>query len=214
MVKRAQWPLGLILVVFLTLCTLVSGAEGLVPAAQAEGDLDGDGILEEYLLTENGLSIREGGHCLWQSPKDWKVDSFVLGDADNDGTLNLAMSLWKTSSYGSLKPFWLSDEDKSYKNHLFLYKLKNNTFKPAWCSSNLDNPIISFAIRDENNDGLNELVVEEGKYRKISEEHYGLDSKAPVRTTLWQWQEWGFSKLSGEKGVLQPNLSRPLKGKN
>jgi len=40
--------------------------------------------------------------------------------------------------------------------------------------------------------GLNELVVQEGQYRKVDGERYALDSKAPVRTTVWQWEEWGF----------------------
>ncbi len=132
----------------------------------AEGDLDSDGIREEYILDRQTLTVREGAELLWQSPKDWSVDNFDLGDADNDGTVNLVITLWKTGNFGTVRPFWDTGADASYKNHLFVFKMQNNTFKPVWCSSNLDRPIVSFAIRDVNGDGLEELVVEEGSIEK------------------------------------------------
>lgn len=169
--------------------------EGSDFRVHAVGDLDGDGITEEYSLVDHCLTVREGEQDLWRSPRDWRVDNFALGDADNDGTINLVIILWKKGSFGSVKPFWLTREDVDYKNHLFVYRLKNKTMKQVWCSSDLDRPIISLTIRDYEGDGLNELVVEEGQYRKIDEEHYALDTNALVRTTVWRWDEWGFSLL-------------------
>ncbi|MHB8125427.1 MAG: hypothetical protein ACYDEJ_07255 [Desulfitobacteriaceae bacterium] len=160
------------------------------------GDLDGDGITEEYSIVDHCLTVREGEQELWRSPRDWCVDNVVLGDADNDGTINMVLTLWKKGSFGSVKPFWLTSEDTDYKNHLFVYRLKNNAMKQVWCSSNLDRPIISLTIRDCDGDCLNELVVEEGQYRKIDREHYTLDTTAQVRTTVWRWDEWGFSLLN------------------
>ena len=100
--------------------------------------------------------------------------------------------LWKTGSFGSVKPFWHSGEDDSYKNHLFVYKLEDETFQPVWCSSDLDRPIISFEIDDIDNDGLNELVVKEGAYREISKGRYALDTRVPFQVSVWKWEEWGF----------------------
>ncbi|ODA41046.1 hypothetical protein DSBG_2221 [Desulfosporosinus sp. BG] len=159
----------------------------------AEGDLDSDGITEAYNLVDHCLTVREGDQELWRSPRDWRIDNFALDDVDNDGTINMVITLWKKGSFGSVKPFWLTIEDEDYKNHLFVYRFKNKAIKQVWCSSDLDRPIISFTIRDYDGDGLNELVVKEGQYRKIDEEHYTLDTKAPVRTTVWRWDEWGFS---------------------
>lgn len=161
--------------------------------AHAVGDLDVDGMTEEYSLVDHCLTVREGEQELWHSPRDWCVDSFVLGDADNDGTINLVITLWKIGSFGSVKPFWLTSEDVDYKNHLFVYRLKNKEMKQVWCSSDLDRPIISLIIQDDDGDGLKELVVEEGQYLKIDGEHYALDTNALARTTVWRWDEWGFS---------------------
>lgn len=68
--------------------------------------------------------------------------------------------------------------------------------KQVWCSSDLDQPIISLTIWDWNGDGLNELVVREGQYRRIGGANYGLDTHAGVRTSVWRWDEWGFSLLT------------------
>lgn len=196
MVTRFRLLLITILVVILTLWALFSGAGGSGYPVKQEGDLDGDGIKEEYVLVDNCITVNEGGQSCWQSPTDWRVDGFTLGDADNDGTVNLVISLWKTGSFGSSKPFWHQGEDTSYKNHLFVLKMVADTLKPVWCSSNLDCPIVSFTVNDINDDGLNEVVVEEGKYRRVFGQRYAQDEDAPVRTTVWQWDQWGFKLLS------------------
>ena len=93
-----------------------------------------------------------------------------------------------------MKPFWHTGEDKSYKNHLFVYQLQADAFRPVWFSSNLDYPILSFEIRDADRDGKNELTVMESRYKKISGEKYTVDPAAPKLETVWKWDEWGFQR--------------------
>lgn len=194
MVKRICLLAGILITALIPAVWIqISDTADAGPLVRAEADLDGDGTAEEYLLSGQSLTVMEGEQELWQSPEDWSVDHFVIGDADNDGTDNLTVSLWKTGSFGEIRPFWMTEEDNGYKNHLFLYNLEGDTFQSVWCSSELDCPIVSYEIRDADGDGLNELVVQEGEYRKIDGERYDLDSDAPVRTTVWQWEEWGFS---------------------
>lgn len=165
-----------------------------VSAVRAVGDLDGDGAPEAYSLAGGRLTVTEGRRILWRSDRDWRVDGFVLGDIDNDGAGELTLSLWKTGSFGTIKPFWHTGEDASYKHHLFVFRLREDTFRSVWCSSDLAHPIVSFAIRDVDGDGLNELVTREGRYRKVSGEGYALDPAQPSRTTVWRWDRWGFSR--------------------
>lgn len=189
--------MAFILVIILALLVSFRSLESLAPQIiRIEADLDGDRTMEEYCLSKHRLTVREGEHLLWQSPGNWRIDNLALGDVDNDGTVNLTFSLWKTGSFGPVQPFWHGAKDRSYKNHLFVYKLENKTIKPVWCSSNLDNPLISFTIEDVDGDCLNELVVKEGQYRKLAGERYSLDAKSIIRTTTWQWKEWGFYKIN------------------
>ena len=191
---------GVLLILLLAAASLLFplGISGSM--ARASGDLDGDGRTEEYYLENGSLSIREGTLELWKTPEDWHIDSFVLGDATNDKEFNLAMSLWKEGSFGKIRPFWHSGEDNSYRNHLFVYALRDKRFQPVWCSSDLDFPILSFDIRDADGDGRNELVTEEGRYRKPPGKRRAADLRGPVRTAVWKWEEWGFS-LVEERGL-------------
>lgn len=184
-------------VIFTILMFVLLIAHGLFSDSKDSGtlsqaDLDSDGITEEYLLIDHCLSVREGGRVLWQSPSDWRIDNFAIGDVNNDGTVNLVITLWKTGSFGTVKPFWQTGVDDSYKNHLFVFRLKDKEMKQVWCSSDLDCPIVSFTIQDIDDDSLFELVVEEGQYRKIAGERYTLDRFAWVRKAVWRWDEWGF----------------------
>lgn len=191
---RFVFRTGLVLLLLLAAVPLLSGAgsAGSGSPVRAAGDLDADGKTEEYLLTDGILTVREGSQDLWTSPPGWHVDSFALGDADNDGKDNLVISLWKKGSFGEIRPFWHTGADNGYKNHLFVYTLQADTYEPVWCSSDLARPILSFAIRDIGGDGRNELIVEEGQYRKAAGERYAPDPDGSVGTAVWQWEEWGF----------------------
>lgn len=182
---------------------------------RAVGDLDGDGTQEEYLLVDHSLTSKEGEEYLWRTPTAWQVDSFALGDIDNDGTVNLVFTLWKTGSFETVKPFWQTGKDAGYKNHLFVYRLKDKNMEQVWCSSDLDRPVISFSIRDVDGDGKNELVIKEGQYRKVSGERYTLGNRALARTHIWHWDEWGFRLYSdiqdyskGENSLAQDSFNR------
>jgi len=198
-VTRIHFRQAAVLVLLLLAVPLLSGTGYSKALIRAAGDLDGDGLAEEYSLMDNILSVSEGEQAIWKSSPDDHVDSFALGDVDNDGTVNLVISLWKKGSFGEMRPFWHTGEDADYKNHLFVYKLRENTCQPVWCSSELDRPILSFAISDSNGDGLNELVATEGQYKKVSGAIYAPDPDGLVKTTVWQWEEWGFRNLQIER---------------
>ena len=148
-----------------------------------EFDLDEDGIIENYSLQNGKLTVKCNSHIIWQSPDNWWVDYFFLGDSNNDSIHELNFLVWKEGSFGPYKPFWLTEEDSSVKNHLFIFKLKNQNFKPVWQSSNLDNPNYYANLIDLNNDGKNELIVIEGSYTNPNRREM----------TLWEWNGWGFT---------------------
>lgn len=183
---------SLCVILLLTVLASFSALKNGYRPSTVLADLDDDGTAEEYCLVNHSLFVREGNKVLWQSPPDWCVDNLALGDIDNDGNINLIITLWKTGSFGPVQPFWQETENRSYKNHLFVYRLSENILRAVWCSSDLDRPIVSLAVRDGEGDSRRELVVQEGQYRKKAEERYALDPWGPVRTTVWQWEEWGF----------------------
>ncbi len=159
-------------------------------------DLDRDNTPEQYVLQKGRLTIWVSNELLWESPADWQIESFVLGDANNDGADDLLLVLWKKGSYGSSKPFWVNGPDTEWTNHLFVYGLVCGHVKPVWMSSALICPILTLEVQDINCDGKNELVVLEGS---------PLEARSPVsdgnRTIVLQWQGWGFYQVDLDDGT-------------
>jgi poly-gamma-glutamate capsule biosynthesis protein CapA/YwtB (metallophosphatase superfamily) len=157
-------------------------------------DLDNDSVPETYTLNNGQLSIVEISKVIWQSPANWWIDDFVLADSNNDGIIDLNLSVWKAGNFGSSKPFWVKENDTSIKNHFFIFDLVNGIIKPVWQSSNLTAPNCEFKIIDVDGDGKNDLIVVEGDY-----------SQKPMcngnYVATWKWNDWGFSnEWRSEKG--------------
>lgn len=155
-------------------------------------DMDHDGSPELYELKNRHLNVYENNELVWQSDENWMVQSFVLADVNHDGVEDLLMAVWKQGNYGPDKPFWILRDDRRFSNHLFLYNLRQDQIKPLWMSSALDRPISNLGIADLNNDGENELLVQEGSYSIWG---WIKASAAPPEITVWQWKGWGFYLL-------------------
>lgn len=153
---------------------------------EQRADLDDDLITEDYRLMNKQLLITEGNKILWQSPDDWQVDSFFLADADNDGLVDINLSVWKAGSFGTSQPFWVKENDMSIKNHFFVFNLVDDQIKALWQSSNLEKPNCEFILADIDDDKKNDLVVIEGEYGKNS-------SCEGKYLAIWKWNDWGFS---------------------
>lgn len=163
-----------------------------MPWYVSTADLNMNNQLETYSLQNNILTISENGQALWQTPKEWRVDDYILADSNNDGQTEINLLVWKSGDYGASKPFWVQNSDNSVKNHFFLYQLEGQTVKSVWQSSNLDKPNCAAEIKDVDNDGKNELLVLEGEYAK----KYHCQ---PKYKAIWRWGEWGFYNISRKK---------------
>lgn len=148
-------------------------------------DLDNDGRNEHYTLRYGRLVVTLHSETIWQTPEEWWVDNFILADANNDGRINLNLSLWKAGSYGPCKPFWETGEDNLVRNHLFIFNLVDGVYKPAWHSSSLSRPNYELFFEDITGSGKNELVTFEGNYNDPKD----------TRVSVWKWNGWGFTRL-------------------
>jgi len=151
-----------------------------------QADLNNNSIMENYNLENGQLTIRENEKTVWQSPNDWWVDNFVLADSNNDGILDINLSLWKSGNFGSSKPFWIEENDMSVKNHFFILDFTDSAIKQIWGSSNLTEPNCEFKVADIDNDEKNDLIVIEESYLQKPECNGSF-------VAVWKWNGWGFS---------------------
>jgi len=164
-----------------------------ITSKQEWADLDNNSVPEKYNLENGRLTITENEKIIWQSPNDWWIDNFVLADSNNDGIVNINLSLWRSGSFGTSKPFWVKENDMSVNNHFFVLDFSGGSIKHVWGSSKLAEPNCEFKIADVDNDGKNDLVVIEGDY---SQKPKCIGNYVAV----WKWNDWGFSnKWRSEK---------------
>jgi len=78
---------------------------GKIISKQEQADLDNNSVSENYDLENGKLTIAENEKMIWQSPSDWWIDDFALADSNNDGVVDINLSLWKSGSFGTSKPF-------------------------------------------------------------------------------------------------------------
>lgn len=162
----------------------------LDPLVQFSYDFDKDGIKEEGILKDNQVVIKKGGSVIFQSDPEWKVKEILVGDFDNEGGEDFALSLWKKGKYGSSTPFWVDENDNTYRMHLFVYTFKEGSIKALWHSSDLDKENLRVRLFDIDNDKRKELVVLEKEYDSIF--------PAPKYFSIWRWNEWGFELIERE----------------
>lgn len=155
----------------------------------ADYDLDGDQVMERYVLADHQLVICEDDRELWRSPADWRVTSFHITDVTHDGRPDLLLVVWKKGSFGTARPFWHTGPNDELTCHLYVYNLVNKDLKPRWMSSALDQPIKDLGIADIDGDGLNELLVTGYGNRRL--QLFKPDSPEG-EAAVWQWRDWGF----------------------
>lgn len=160
-------------------------------------DANGDDELEDYILTNGILEVRQNNRIIWKSPDNWWIDSLVIADSTHNGQLNLNLSLWKSGNYGFSMPFWETENDPSVKNHFFVYEYKDGQLKQVWGSSNLSKPNCEISFKDIDNDGQQELLVIEGEYTN----DYSCQGNY---LAVWKWQSWGFyNEWRSEQGLYE-----------
>ena len=158
----------------------------------SEGDLNQNGVPEEYVLKGSMLTVTEEDKLIWESPSGWKVEDFVIADVTNDGLEELVTTVWVRGRFGKHRPFWMSGDDGKWWNHLYVYRLAGSRMKPVWMSSGLERPVLQLEVRDVDGDKACEMIVTETRYRWLS---YSL-RRFPLgcACSVWRWEGWGFSR--------------------
>lgn len=115
--------------------SLIISLISLSKSATCDLDLDGKG--EKAFIKDNKAIVELNGKVIFESGEDLKVVEIFCEDIDLDGEKEIALSLWKQGRFGKSKPFWIKENEDTYKMHLFLYKYKDFALRPFWHSSDL-----------------------------------------------------------------------------
>ena len=167
-----------------------------------QADLDGNGLSESLLITDNRLSILSGGKIVWQSPSNWQIAQAAIGDLNQDGKPEVSLLVWRPSHpwpvdqwlpYGGRIANFHNAEGLSC--HIILIGWCRNAYRELWAGSAMADPITSFFPLDIDGNGTQELVVLESRYKD--------ERNAPARKLkVWEWNGFGFSVVSSMDGIF------------
>lgn len=128
------------------------------------------------------IAVEAGeGNVVFSSEPGWRVNDFLVGDLDRDNEPELLLLVWRRGHYGPSHPFWVSQNDYSYSQHIFIYKQKNGAVQPVWMSSSLNPRVESWSLET---DGRLHILTPAGE------------------DTLWGWETWGLERLDASPRPL------------
>jgi len=135
--------------------------------------------------------VVDDGKVVWTTPKAWIVHDARIGDMDDDGVKDIIALVDAPGTYGRLKPFWITEDDQSLHQHLYIFDIVDGAFHPVWMTSRIYTPTCSFLLQ-RNVDGSSDLVTWDG------DDTAKNGVCASPKRSVWHWNGWGFSKVSGD----------------
>jgi hypothetical protein len=171
-----------------------TGTTPVFPPTQA--DLNADGIYESLALKKTHLSILSGGQAVWESPFAWKVVQAAFTDLDHNGSLEVALLVWRPFQPWPVDEFLphggrIADfhDERGYSCHMILVGWNHGRYDELWAGSALAAPITAFTAADLDSDAAQELITLEGRYA-------GKGSGPARLMKVWVWNGFGFSVVS------------------
>lgn len=128
-------------------------------------------------LSEKSATIyNSSGKEIWKSGKEIFVQDAIITDLDRDNDEELILLLWKIGRYGKAMPFWVTDDEDSFSQHIFIYDIEEENVRQKWCASDIGMFVRRMKLMEKNN-----AVI-------LTED---LDDNC----SLWTWKGFGLKNI-------------------
>ncbi len=104
---------------------------------------------EEILLSKRKVTVVSGGNTLWQSEKGVLVQDVLWCDIDKDGDNELLLLCWKRGRFGTSRPFWITEDKKTWSQHIFIYEWKEGRIAASWMASDIGREAEDWSFDEE-----------------------------------------------------------------
>ena len=130
------------------------------------------------LLSGKELTLTAAdGQELWKSDDGYKVQDAFVTDLDTDGDGELIALLWKRGKYGPARPYWITSDEKSYSQHIFIYDInEDGSVTQKWCASDIGPVVVRMKVMEKNSAFL-------------------LTEDVNDKACLWSWQSFGLKNM-------------------
>jgi hypothetical protein len=138
-------------------------------------------------IREGRLEVRQNDKTIWTSPLAWQVQEAHMADLNGDGEEEIAALTMAPGEFGRIKPFWVTQDDKGVRQHIYIFNLKDNVFHPVWMASRVYRPTCAFRLGRILQNGRDQLVT-------LDAEKTASSSTCQASyVSIWDWNGWGFS---------------------
>lgn len=157
----------------------------------------------EITLKHRTAKVIYDNSVIWTTPKDIKVQDAVPCDIDGDGADELVLLCWKIGRFGTSKPFWVEEDEKTWSQHIFVYSCNGETVKPKWMSSYIGIDVATMSVAGRSGQQPGSTAAESGidgnragitarNNRNFRQRLLLTDTEGNVGS--WVWDSWGFTK--------------------
>lgn len=129
---------------------------------------------EEIVLKRRTVTVFDQGEAVWQSDREIRVQDVLWGDIDHDGANELMLLCWKRGRYGDSRPFWVTEDEKTWSQHIYLYDWTDGEIRPIWMASEIGMDVVQWSF-----DETDRLVITDRSGEQ----------------SAWDWISWGLSRL-------------------
>lgn len=126
-------------------------------------------------LSRKIVKIYENGKLTWTSEKDYKVQDFLWCDIDQDNENELLLLCWKIGKYGAHRPFWVSEDEEEWSQHIFIYDWKEHRADPIWMASDIGRDVVNW---------------------RYDEHGYLILEDTNGKLSSWAWLQWGLEAVN------------------
>lgn len=130
---------------------------------------------EQIVLERWTVTVFDQGEAVWQSDRAVRVQDVCWGDIDHDGAKELMLLCWRRGRYGTSRPFWVTEDETTWSQHIYLYDWTGETIRPIWMASDIGMEAAGWAFDEE-------------KRLTITE-------RSGNRST-WDWVSWGLVRVN------------------
>ena len=153
----------------------------------------------EIILRRRTARVIYDNNVIFTSAKDIKVQDAMSCDVDGDGADELVLLCWKVGRFGTSRPFWVEEDEKTWSQHIFVYSYGEESVKPKWMSSYIGVDVVEMSATDLNRlqagstagDGA---VQNAGSRQPTGRKQRIILTDTSGKLSSWVWDSWGFTK--------------------
>ncbi len=161
----------------------------------------------EATVRRKAVCVTYDGSVIWKTPRKIKVQDAHFADVDGDGAEELVLLCWRVGRFGTSRPFWVEEDEKTWSQHIFVYACEDGAVRPKWQSSYIGVNAATLAVQDggakQDGDaeaaGVETTESEGTDAADVSKLRQAADRRQRLLITdtdggigSWVWDSWGF----------------------